>query len=98
MLDMAQGNTLRFGPFHQFAADILGSVIHTNGERCAASFDDLVQAADDAFRRQQKVHLNAKPSRFKVVQNKQQSELPTIHLPVSNEIHGPDNVRRIWHG
>jgi hypothetical protein len=47
-LDVAQGNSLRCGPLHQFATDILRPVIHTNGEWSASPFDDLVQAADDA--------------------------------------------------
>ena len=45
-LDVAQSNSLRCGPFHKLATDIFRSVIHTNGEWSASSFDDLVQAAD----------------------------------------------------
>lgn len=54
-LDVAQAYSLRFDTLHQFATDVLRPIIHTNGERFAAPFDDLVQTADDAFSRQRKV-------------------------------------------
>lgn len=52
-LDVAQSDSLRSGPFHQFATDVLRP--HTNGERFAAPFDDPVETADDAFSRQRKI-------------------------------------------
>ena len=51
-LDVCQKNALLFGPFHELAADIFGPIINTNGFRFPTPFDDLVQAAHDAFGRQ----------------------------------------------
>lgn len=96
-LDVAQGDSLRFGPFHQFATDVLRPIIHTNGERFAAPFDYLVQTADDAFSRQRKVYLDAHPPTAEVAQDIQQPELPAVFQTIRHEIHGPDQVWRIWH-
>jgi hypothetical protein len=96
-LDVAQGNSLRFGPSNQFATDIFRSIIHTNGERFAAPLDDLVQAADDAFSRQRKIHLDAQPLAVEVVQDIQKPELPTVLQTIRHEIHGPNQVRSFRH-
>ncbi len=42
----------------------------------AAPFDDLVEAADDAFSRQREVYLNTQTFAVEVVQDVQQPELP----------------------
>ena len=96
-LNVAQSNPLFLCPFHELAADIFRAVVHTNGERLAAPFDDLVQAADDAFCRQRKVHFNAQSLAVEVVQNIQQPELPAVFQTICHEGHGPNQVRRIGH-
>jgi len=90
-LDVAQGGSLRFGPSHKFSNDIFRSIIHTNGDRFAAPLDDLVQAADDAFSRQRKIHLDAQHLAVEVVQDIQQPELPSVFQSIRHEIHGSSN-------
>lgn len=97
-LDIAQGNALLLGPFHQFAADIFRAIVHSDGQRPAAPFDDLVQAADDALGRKREVHFDAQSLAVEVVQNVQQPELSAIIQTVRHEVHGPDYVRCFRHG
>lgn len=95
---MAQGDALVGSPLHQFATDVFWPIVNTNCEWFAAPFDDLVEAADDAFSRQREVYFNAQSFAVEVVQDVQQPELPSILQPVGHEIHGPVHIRRIWHG
>jgi hypothetical protein len=96
-LDMVQGDALVLSPFHEFPADIFRAIVDANGERFSPPFDDLVEAPDDAFSRQRKIHLDAQPLPVEVVQDVEKPELPTVLQAVCHEVHRPDHVRRLWH-
>jgi len=84
-LDVAQGYTPLFRPFHKLATDIFRPVVDPYCHGLAAPFDDLVQAADNALGRQREIHLDAQSHAIEVVENVQQPKLPAIlsERPVS---------------
>ena len=91
-------NSLFLGPFQQLAADVFGAIVHPNGAKLPAPFDDEVETSGDPFRWQREIGLDAKPFTVEVVQQVQQPELAAIAESVGYEIHGPDQVRAFRRG
>ena len=48
-LDMLDRNPMFLRPFHQLFTNVFRAIVDPNGSCLAATFDDPVQAADDAF-------------------------------------------------
>ena len=96
-LDVLDGDLPFFGPFHQLATDVFGAVVDPYGAGFPSPLDDPVQAANDPFGGQGKVHLNAQPFPVEVVEHVQQPELAAIAEAISHEVHGPGHVRRVRH-
>jgi hypothetical protein len=51
-LDVLDGDATTFGPSQQMSADVFRAVVYPDCERWSPPFDDPIEAADDACRRQ----------------------------------------------
>lgn len=61
---LVRGDPQCLGPFHEFATDVIRSIINTDSDRFAAPSDDLIMAADAAFSTHLDVSLNAHDGKF----------------------------------
>ena len=83
-----QAERVFLSPYHQGPADIFWAVVDRYGLGFAAPRDDIVQAPDDAFRGQRKVHVNAQAFTIKVVQDVQSADRPAVCKLIRHEVHG----------
>jgi len=95
---MLDGNPLFLSPLQQLAADIFRAIADPCGAGLAASFDDAVQTADDAFGGQREVDFDTQTFAIEIIRHVQQPECPAVTQAVGHEIHGPSHVRCTWHG
>ena len=96
-LDEEQRNFVLFRPGRQLVGDVFGAIVRPDGIGPAAPLDDLIEGANDTFRRQGEVDLDAQSLTVVIIDDVKSPEAPPIAELVMHKIHGPGLVDRRWH-
>jgi hypothetical protein len=86
-LDMQDGNSLLFSPFHQLFANVFRAVVDTYGVGLAPTLDDPIQAWYHPFGWQREVDLDPQPFAVYVIRDVQQPKCTPIAEALSPEIY-----------
>ena len=90
-------NASIFGPLHRRLADVLRTTVAADRRRSCAPLDQLVQRANDTFRRQREVDLDGQCLAAEIVQHIEQLKRTAVIENVVHEVHRPHFVDPAWH-
>ena len=83
-LDVLDRDAPLLSPDHQLATGVFWAVLYPYRPGFAAPLDDPVQAANDPFNGQGKIHVDAQAFAIEVIQHVQQPQCPAIHCPAAH--------------